>query len=204
MRRMLRVRFGLRAVGCLLTVLLFVPRSSAQTSARLQSCYDGDTCTFHGVRDTAVRVRLAGIDTPEMDGNCQPAARRAREALQRRLRSASRLRVDSVDVGRYGRVIGRVYADTVDMSRWLRRRGLAVQYGNPTCVSPAERERDLSPRNLPYDPDGPDRDCGDFDSQPVAQRFFRAAGGPEQDPHRLDGDDDGIACESLPGGGEER
>lgn len=49
----------------------------------------------------------------------------------------------------------------------------------------------------PYDPDGPDRDCGDFNSQREAQAFFRAAGGPERDPHRLDGDNDGVACESL-------
>ena len=31
----------------------------------------------------------------------------------------------------------------------------------------------------------------------TAQRFFIAAGGPEKDPHYLDGDKDGIACESL-------
>lgn len=197
------MRAGLQAVGALFLGLLFVPSTSAQTPARLQSCYDGDTCTFRGLRDTGVTVRLAGIDTPEMDGNCQPAARRAKRVLQGRLRSASRVRVEPVEVGRYGRVVGRVYADTLDVSRWLRRRDLAVEYGKPTCVSPAERKRDLSPRNLPYDPDGPDRDCGDFDSQPVAQRFFRAAGGPEEDPHRLDGDDDGIACESLPGGTEQ-
>lgn len=194
------MRGVLGAVGALLLGLAFVPPASSQTPARLQSCHDGDTCTFRGLRDTAVRVRLAGIDTPEMDGNCQPTARRARRVLQRRLRSASKVRVESVEIGRYGRIIGRVYADTLDVSRWLRRRGLAVEYGRPTCVSPARRKRDLSPRNLPYDPDGPDRDCGDFDSQPVAQRFFRAGGGPEEDPHRLDGDDDGIPCESLPGG----
>jgi endonuclease YncB( thermonuclease family) len=51
---------------------------------------------------------------------------------------------------------------------------------------------------LPYDPDGPDRDCSDFSSQSQAQRFFRAAGGPSRDPHRLDGDGGGRACESLP------
>lgn len=191
------MRVALGAVAGLVTILLFVPPSSAQTPARLQSCYDGDTCTFRGLRDTAVRVRLAGIDTPEMDGNCQPAARRAKRALQRRLRSASVIRIEEVEVGRYGRVIGRVYADTLDVSHWLQRRGLAVEYGKPTCVSPARTKRDLSPRNLPYDPDGPDRDCGDFDSQLVAQRFFESADGPEEDPHRLDGDDDGRACESL-------
>lgn len=41
-----------------------------------------------------------------------------------------------------------------------------------------------------------DRDCADFDSQAEAQAFFEQAG--SGDPHRLDGDDDGIACETLP------
>ena len=51
---------------------------------------------------------------------------------------------------------------------------------------------------LRYDPAGPDRDCGDFATQAEAQAFFIAAGGPGQDPHRLDGDGNGLACESLP------
>jgi len=50
-----------------------------------------------------------------------------------------------------------------------------------------------------YDPNGPDRDCGDFRTWAEAQDFYEAAGGPERDPHRLDTDRDGIACESLPG-----
>jgi endonuclease YncB( thermonuclease family) len=44
-----------------------------------------------------------------------------------------------------------------------------------------------------------DRDCSDFDNQAQAQQFFIDQGGPERDPHRLDGSDpDGVACESLP------
>lgn len=50
----------------------------------------------------------------------------------------------------------------------------------------------------PYDPFGPDRDCGDFATHAEAQAFFEAAGGPSRDPHRLDGDHDGMVCESLP------
>jgi micrococcal nuclease len=50
----------------------------------------------------------------------------------------------------------------------------------------------------PYDPNGVDRDCGDFATHAEAQAFFEAAGGPASDRHRLDGDNDGIACESLP------
>lgn len=51
--------------------------------------------------------------------------------------------------------------------------------------------------NGPYNPQGKDRNCGDFDRQKNAQAFFEAAGGPEQDPHRLDRDGDGAVCESL-------
>ena len=50
-----------------------------------------------------------------------------------------------------------------------------------------------------YDPSGPDRDCGHFRTWEEAQAFYTAAGGPETDRHRLDADDDGIACETLAG-----
>ncbi len=56
------------------------------------------------------------------------------------------------------------------------------------------------PTDLRYDPFGPDRDCGDFDSYGDALAFFLAAGGPEVDPHRLDVNSNGEPCESLPGG----
>ena len=43
-----------------------------------------------------------------------------------------------------------------------------------------------------------DRDCSDFANQRDAQNFFLAHGGPGRDPHHLDSDGDGIACESNP------
>ncbi len=74
----------------------------------------------------------------------------------------------------------------------------------PTATSPHKSEPEPTPSGsgpwggLPYDPNGPDRDCFDFATHEEAQRFFIAAGGPSRDPHRLDGDHDGIACEALP------
>lgn len=62
-------------------------------------------------------------------------------------------------------------------------------------VEPAPITPDVE---LLYDPFGEDKNCSDFETQAEAQTFFEAAGGPEQDPHRLDGDGDGVACESLP------
>jgi endonuclease YncB( thermonuclease family) len=42
-----------------------------------------------------------------------------------------------------------------------------------------------------------DKDCADFNSQQAAQDFFES-NNPSQDPHYLDGDNDGKACETLP------
>lgn len=42
--------------------------------------------------------------------------------------------------------------------------------------------------------------CNDFATQPEAQKFFEKAGGTRADTNRLDGDKDGVACESLPKG----
>lgn len=43
-----------------------------------------------------------------------------------------------------------------------------------------------------------DKDCSDFPTQAAAQKFYKKHGGPKRDPHRLDADHDGIACESNP------
>ena len=80
----------------------------------------------------------------------------------------------------------------------------------PGAASPSPAPEATAPAVTPtpaqfdtqYDPDGPDRDCGDFDAWADAQAFYRAAGGPEADPHRLDSDEDGVACGSLPGAPE--
>lgn len=84
--------------------------------------------------------------------------------------------------------------------------GACERFGAPllaptaVAVQPTvpDRSSGAGSGNLPYDPNGPDRDCSDFATHAEAQRFFIAAGGPAKDPHRLDGDHDGIACETLP------
>ncbi len=79
--------------------------------------------------------------------------------------------------------------------------GFPVRIGDdaiPTstiAASPTPR----APGGLLFDPAGPDRDCADFPAWQAAQDFYRTAGGPQHDPHRLDPDRDGLACEALPG-----
>ena len=59
------------------------------------------------------------------------------------------------------------------------------------CSALEDPEADPSPGFV-------DKDCVDFATQAKAQRFFERQGGPEQDPHLLDPDHDGIACETRP------
>ena len=67
-----------------------------------------------------------------------------------------------------------------------------------TAVGLSRYGREASAQSTPgtgQAPGGGDRNCGDFGSAAEAQRFFLAAGGPTRDPHDLDRDGDGFACE---------
>jgi len=42
-----------------------------------------------------------------------------------------------------------------------------------------------------------DKNCEHFATKAQAQAFFIQEGGPSKDPHKLDADKDGLACEAL-------
>ena len=69
--------------------------------------------------------------------------------------------------------------------------------GSPSDGSATEGDADNSPAEK--EDDFVDRNCEDFAFWQDAQDFFLAEGGPDSDPHRLDGNGNGVACESLPG-----
>ena len=78
--------------------------------------------------------------------------------------------------------------------------GIACQSlpGAPSTAPPAVTLTQ-APTFIPAFGPVQDHDCSDFDTWSEAQEFFKAQGGPDSDPHRLDRDGDGIACQSLPG-----
>ena len=71
--------------------------------------------------------------------------------------------------------------------------------GAPGKPSPSPVSTVPTPTTAPASQTFEDRNCADFETWAEAQAFFESEGGPESDPHRLDGDGDGIACQSLPG-----
>ena len=172
---------------------------------------DGDTL------DTSIgRVRFYGIDTPESGEPCFSEATAATERLagsQVRLEDGPRLfdgfdrrlayvydaSGNSIDVqliaGGYARAWARdgQHRDVlVGLEQSARKNGAWCLWGVGADTGSEDGE------GLRFNPDGPDRDCGDFATQEEAQMLYEADGGPGVDPHQLDGDSDGLACETLP------
>lgn len=88
----------------------------------------------------------------------------------------------------------------VALQKEARAAGRGLWAGNGEATAPADQPATQSPTE-PAAPsqngaNGADKDCGDFATQAEAQAFFEGAGGPAQDPHKLDKDGDGLACET--------
>lgn len=177
---------------------------------------DGDTIEIGDLV-----VRLAGIDAPESD---QPQGRRSAMALHQRVLGET-VRVETKGRDQYQRVLGVVYHGGDNLNRWLVRHGHAWEYDRYSQdmmlgwlewqawwggrglwsardpVPPWEwrdRSSDSSSTvdRVNQSHETGDRDCGDFSTQTQAQRFYERH--QPGDPHRLDGDGDGRACEALP------
>jgi hypothetical protein len=56
-------------------------------------------------------------------------------------------------------------------------------------------EEEVETSSNPYSYTTIDHDCSDFKTQEDAQLFYEANGGPDSDPHDLDRDNDGMACD---------
>jgi len=193
------------------------PVEPGQTfTARVVEVTDGDTYELRRSIGGAVTVRLRGVDAPE---SAQPYGTAATRAA-RRLVGGKDVRVSVEEIGRYGRAVASVEVGGTGLGALLIRRGLAWHYRqyapNATEYARLQRGARRAGRGLWSQPNpvppwewrdrtsGPgetsaeDRDCSDFDTQPEAQRFFERH--QPGDPHGLDGNNDGEACESLPGG----
>ena len=208
----------------LATVLAAAPAASAPDGAfalrgTVTYVIDGDTLDVRLAGGGYERVRLIGIDTPERGacyaGEATAAARRL--ANGRRVVLRGDATQDTRD--RYGRLLAYVWVDgRQDVGYRLVRDGYAAVYvyARPfarlgayrTAEAPAKRLRpslwtcaasrpqpgssgggrcDASYPDYCVPPPPPDLDCAD-----VPRKGFRVVGA---DPHRFDGDRDGIGCE---------
>lgn len=107
---------------------LLLAAGCAQSADTLQgkvvSIADGDTITLLDSSNKQIKVRLAEIDTPEKG---QPYGNRAKQALSGMV-FQKQVSVIVQDTDRYGRTVGRVYVDNLDVNAELVRTGAAWVY----------------------------------------------------------------------------
>ena len=104
--------------------------------AKLDSNYDGDTFKLEldigfGLRNF-ISARLDGVDTPELRGGTdltKAAAKLARDEANRFISEADEVLFHcTVWGGKYGRPVGRIICDGVDLSQWLIDNNLGLPY----------------------------------------------------------------------------
>jgi micrococcal nuclease len=133
----------LTALAC----LAIACSAAAASECRVVSVHDGDTLTvLEAGRQT--KVRLAGIDAPELG---QPFGRRAREALAGLVHGRD-IELDVTGRDRYGRTIARVVGPGgADVGHELVAAGMAwhyTRYSHDTELAEAEREARAARRGL--------------------------------------------------------
>lgn len=183
---------------------------------RVVAVLDGDTLEILSGRERR-RIRLVGIDTPERG---QPWADRARRALTARV-FGKQVRVNDLGLDRWGRTLGEVYADGVCVGCELVREGHAWVYrefSQDPVLLQLEAEARVARRGLwslpeaervppwqwrhghAHEPTAPPvarscgakRHCSEMTSCAEARAFAARCG-----TSQLDGDNDGVPCESL-------
>lgn len=182
-------------------------RGNTSDETLVRHVIDGDTLVLEDDRV----IRYVGIDTPEIGKKRAPECFGREATIQNRTLVEGkrvRLETDVSDVDRYGRALRYVYRGDLFVNQLLVREG----YARVLSISPdtkfqelfrteeraaREARRGIWGETCAAPAREDDRDCGDFSNRAEAQTFFLREGGPTHDPHRLDQDGDGIACEGL-------
>jgi micrococcal nuclease len=112
------------SVRGILFLILISHACIAQINGRVVSVSDGDTFTLLTNDNEQIRIRLYGIDCPEKDQDFGQVAKKFLSDLVYN----KNVNVTKTDVDRYGRTIGKVFIDSVNVNKSLLRAGLAWHY----------------------------------------------------------------------------
>ena len=211
---------GTRILAVGISIAIFSALAAAETvSGRVVGITDGDTFTLLTENLEQHKIRVAEIDAPERR---QPYGTRSRQALAR-LIFEKEVSVEVQVIDNYGRIVGRPIADGRDISAEMIRIGAAWVYrsysddpdlyelerraraNNSGIWSLPEYDR-VAPwewrRNGKSRPDaksqlaafecGAKTYCSEMVSCREAQFHLKSC-----DLTRLDGDGDGVPCESI-------
>jgi micrococcal nuclease len=102
--------------------------------AKCTDVYDGDTVTLDidlgfGLRMVGQKIRLLGINTPEIRGSDRAAGLVSAERLRGLIEGRDVIMVSHKDrAGKYGRWLATIYINEVNVNNLLLDEGLAIVY----------------------------------------------------------------------------
>jgi endonuclease YncB( thermonuclease family) len=108
----------------LILLLIALVSVSDSFKAKVIGVTSGDSIVILLDNNTQLKVRLEGIDCPELNQAYGDSAKQATVALCFK----KRVRVEKIGLDGYGRTLAFVYVDTVCVNKELIRRGLAWHY----------------------------------------------------------------------------
>ncbi|GAA0349926.1 conserved exported protein of unknown function [Micropruina glycogenica] len=133
----------LLVTGCQLTSGHPTTTAAAAVELRRPRVVDGDTFDATDADGRRVRVRLIGVDAPEIRHGATPAqcgAVQAQQELRRLLATVASLQMvpdpNSVAVDRYGRRLGYVQIEAGDVALLLLRAGVVEAWGPRGAAAP--------------------------------------------------------------------
>jgi len=122
---------------CLFTIIIIPLRAQeAVVINEVINVYDGDTFRvnideFPPIIGENIAIRILGIDTPEIKGNCQQErqlAIKARDFTRKYLNSGSVISLTDLKRDKYFRILANVYIDGKNLGDALLMQNLAVVY----------------------------------------------------------------------------
>ncbi len=122
---------------CLFTIIITPLRAQeAVVINEVINVYDGDTFRvnideFPPIIGENIAIRILGIDTPEIKGNCQQErqlAIKARDFTRKYLNSGSVISLTDLKRDKYFRILANVYIDGKNLGDALLMQNLAVVY----------------------------------------------------------------------------
>jgi endonuclease YncB( thermonuclease family) len=143
-------RLPLQCIVAAFASALLVTPAVAEVFGRVVAVHDGDTITVV-VAGRDIRVRLHAIDAPERGQPFSNASRHALEALV----AGREVRVVERGHDGYGRLLGRVYAGTLDVNAEQVRSGYAWvfrRFASDPALLALEAEAKAAQRGLWRDP----------------------------------------------------
>lgn len=102
-------------------------------NAKITSVYDGDTCTALvdlGFRiNFEIKIRLLGIDTPELRGADKESGLRSKARLEQLILNKSvTIKTQKDKTEKYGRWLAEIFVDNINVNETLLSEGFAKKY----------------------------------------------------------------------------